>query len=139
MTTQTNTATPNPVFPSVQPEVGTLFIQTPGIEQVRNYYLVQKLLEQRVRSIMTEIPFENTSLVLVRQYLSPPPNFTKPEQVQNFYEMEAHELYSNFAAYEQSPSFQESLHLLVPYKGKPFSVSSITTVGLQMIIDLSGG
>jgi hypothetical protein len=123
----------------MQPKVGTLFIPTPGIEECHNYWLVQKLLDGRVRSIMTSTPFENNARQLVEYYLTPPPHLTKPADIQRFYEMEAQELYGSFANYEQSPGFQEALKTLIPYKGKTFSINSITTVGLSMIIDLDEG
>lgn len=128
-----------PVFPCMKPQVGTLFIGTPGIEQLRNYYLVQKLLEHRVRSIMTQTPFENIARKLVEGYIAPPAALTKQNDIQKFYEQEAQELYAGFAEYEQSSAFQDSLMTLVPYKGKTFSISSITSVGLQLIIDLGEG
>lgn len=128
-----------PVFPCMQPKVGTLFIPTPGIEQMRNYYLVQKLLEHRIRSIMTQTPFEDISRKLVEGYITPPAALTKQAEQQKFYEQEAHELYASFATYEQTAAFQEKLQTLVPYKGKTFSISSITSVGLQLIIDLGEG
>lgn len=135
-----STALPlQPVFSSMKPQVGTLFIGTPGIEQMRNYYLVQKMLEHRIRSIMTEIPFEDISRKLVENYIAPPPALTKPNDIQKFYESEAHELYASFATYEQSPDFQASLMTLVPYKGKTFSITGITSVGLQLVIDLGEG
>lgn len=128
-----------PISPALTREVGTLFVPTPGIEQLRNYFLVQKLLEHRVRSLMTQVPFDNNARQLVEMYLSPPPAMTSQNDIQKFYEQEAHELYASFATYEQSPKFQESLQILVPYKGKNFSISSITSVGIQLIIDLGEG
>ena len=128
-----------PVFPCMQPKVGTLFIGTPGIQELRNYYLVQKLLEHRIRSILTEIPFENISRKLVMDYIAPPPALTNQDDIQKFYSDEAQELFAGFATYEQTPAFQSALETLVPYKGKTFSISSITTVGLQLIIDLGEG
>lgn len=127
------------VFPAMQAQVGTLFVPTPGIEECHNYWLVQKMLESRIRSIMTSTPFENPARYLVEVYLTPPPHMSQAKDIQRFYETEAQELYASFANYEQSPSFQDALNTLVPYKGKTFSISSVTTVGLQLIIDLGEG
>lgn len=130
---------PNAIAPSMKPEYGTLFVPTPGIEEVRNYFLVQKLLEHRIRSMMTGIPFDDISRSLVEQFITVPTTNQTPEQVNNFYSMEAQELYAAFAMYEQNPRFQESLQTLVPYKGKPFSINSLTNVGMQLVITLGEG
>lgn len=127
----------SPIAPSVKPEYGTLFVPTPGIEEVRNYFLVQKLLEHRIRSMMTGIPFDDISRRLVEQYLTPPVTSQTQDQLNNFYSLEAQELYNSFAMYEQSPRFQESLATLIPYKGKPFSINGLTNMGMQLVITLN--
>ncbi|MNG46907.1 hypothetical protein D3C79_47710 [compost metagenome] len=131
--------TTSPIARSIIPEYGTLFIATPGIEELRNYFLVQKLLEHRVRSMMTGIPFDNIARTLVEQYITPPITMQTVDQLNNFYSLEAQELYNSFAMYEQTPKFQEALHTLVPYKGKPFTINGLTNMGLQLIITLSEG
>lgn len=129
--------TVSPIASSMKPEYGTLFIGTPGIEELRNYFLVQKLLEHRVRSMLTGIPFDDISRQLVMQYITIPSTHQTPEQVEAFYSLEAQELSAAFAMYEQTPRFQESLQTLIPYKGKPFSINGLTNMGMQLIITLN--
>lgn len=125
-----------PFAPSVTQEVVTLTIPTPGIEECRYYHLVQKLLELRVRSIMTEVTFEDCSQSLIQMYITVPPHYTTAKKVSEFIVSEAKELSAAFKLYEKNKYVQEALAALIPYKGMLFSICSTTLSGIQLIIDL---
>ena len=114
--------------------VGTHFVPTPGVEECSNYWLVLKMLEQRIRNLMTEEGFQDISRQLVYQFLTPPNNIDTPAQVEKWLDERATELYSAYATYEASPTFLEGLQVLVPYKGKQFSISSTTSKGIMVLI-----
>lgn len=125
-----------PFAPSVVQEVVTLMVPTPGIEECRYYFLVQKLLELRIRCIMTEVTFEDCSQSLIQLYITPPPHYSTAKKVTAFIESEAKELSASFKLYEKNKFVQDAFNTLVPYKGMMFSISNITLAGIQLIIDL---
>lgn len=120
----------------VRPAIGALFIPTPGIIECKNYFVVQKLIEHRVRSILTESGFSDISKELVLHFLTPPEKATNPEKLNKFVDYEAQELLNTFNLYEQTPDYQTAIEGLIPHKGKTFSIVSITNNGLQVLINV---
>lgn len=115
-------------------EVRALFVNTPGIEECENYWVVQRLIEHRIRCIMTGTEFSDISKDLVLQFLTPPEDAITPEALNHFVLVEAERLLNTFNLYEQLPDYQDALSALKPYEGKSFSISSITMTGLQILI-----
>ena len=125
-----------PFAPSVAQEVVTLLVPTPGIEECRYYHLVQKLLELRIRSIMTGVNFEDCSKSLIQMFITTPPHYTTAKKVAEFIESEAKELSAAFKLFEQNKYVQDAFNTLVPYKGMMFQIANTTLTGIQLIIDL---
>lgn len=123
------------------PQLQTLHMKTPGITELSNYYLVQLMIKERIRSIFTGEPFDSEkrkehALNLCVHYTTVPPTFTTPEECKNFWEQEALALVNNYDLYEQTPSIQTDLHTLKQMEGKNFQITSFTQFGIMIIIEV---
>lgn len=123
------------------PQLQTLHMKTPGITELSNYYLVQLMIKERIRSIFTGESFDSEkrkehALNLCVNYTTVPPTFTTPEECKNFWEQEALALVNNYDLYEQTPSIQTDLHTLKQMEGKNFQITSFTQFGIMIIIEV---
>lgn len=112
-----------------------VFINTPGIEECANYMIIQRLIEHRIRSVLTDSAFSDITRQLVIQFMTPPDKADTPELVEEFVALEAASLLNTFNLYEKLASYQDNIQALKHYVGKQFSITSITFTGIQVIIN----
>ena len=105
--------------------IRTVFIPTPQIEQFSNYYLVQLLAKHRVLCMGKGEPFTDTSAELVEKYLTIPVGLTT-----------AKEVLASFKLLEQVPIYEQAMKQLKAYEGHQLEVSSVTTSGLMVLIEV---
>lgn len=115
-------------------EVRALFVNTPGIEECENYWVVQRLIEHRIRCVMTGSEFSDISRDLVLKFLTAPDDADTPEKMNHFLTVEAERLLNTFNLYEQLPDYQTAIEALKPFAGLSFSITSITMTGFQILI-----
>jgi hypothetical protein len=119
------------------------FIPTPGIDQLPHYYVIQKLIEERIRSILQGDSFVDKSHFLVANYLETPTTFTTPEQVNKHNAEMAKTILATFKEYEKTPEYHDAIIQLKPYENTMFQIISTTYVGIQVLLkfedkDLAG-
>jgi hypothetical protein len=110
------------------------FIPTPGIEQLPHNYVIQKLIEERIRSILQGDNFVDKSHFLVSQYIEVPTTFTTPEQVNKHNAEMAKTILQSFKEYEQTPEYHDAIMQLKPYENAMFQIVSTTYVGVQVML-----
>lgn len=125
----------------MKPEYQTLYIKTPGITELSNYYLIQLMIKERIRSIFTGTPFDaearkQHALELCVHYTTVPPSFTTAEESTNYWQQEAAALVNNFELYEQTPHIQMDLHTLKQMEGRNFQITSYTEYGIMVVIEV---
>lgn len=121
--------------------VKTLHVLTPGITELSNYYLVQLMIKERIRSLIMGVPFDaetrkQHALDLCKHYTTVPPVFQTAEECNNFWQQEAAALVNNFEAYEQRPNIQEDFTKLKLMEGNDFRVTSFTQTGIMVLIEV---
>jgi hypothetical protein len=110
------------------------FIPTPGIEQLPHNYVIQKLIEERIRSILQGDSFVDKSHFLVAQYLEVPSNLTTPEQVNKHNQEMAKTILKSFHEMEKNPEYHDAILQLKPYENSMFQIVSTTYVGVQVML-----
>jgi len=116
----------------------SLFIPTPGIENCSHYYIVQKLIQERIRSIMMETPFKDDIFDLVKKYLVLPHTINADDEkmVKSFYEEVGKAVIEAFEKFEsETPTYRDAILLLKDHVGKTFSIFSMTLTGIHMTIE----
>lgn len=116
------------------PVVKTILIPTPNIQEYSAYYLVQLLARQRAISILENTAFMDISPRLVEQYLQIPPSCQTAEAVANFIKSESVHVFQSFNQFEEDPLYRDALLILKNYEGMPYSVNSVTTSGIMILI-----
>lgn len=114
----------------------SMFFPTTGIEKCSNYYLVQRLIIQRIKSVLTGETFKDISFDLVNQYLTVPPHYQTPKDVERYLLSEAKMVSSAFNQYEKTPGYEENIKLLRTYEGKTFSIVNVTMSGIMILIEV---
>lgn len=114
----------------------TMFFPTVDIEKCSNYYLVQRMILQRIRSVLTGEPFVDISVDLANQYLSVPPHYQTPKDVERYILSEAKMISSAFHQYEKNPEYDANIKLLRTYEGRTFSIVNVTMSGIIIIIEV---
>lgn len=110
------------------------FIPTPGIDQLPHHYVIQKLIEERIRSILQGDSFVDKSHFLVSQYIEVPHNFTTPEQVNKHNNEMAKTILKTFHEFEKTPEYHDAIMQLKPYENAMFQIVSTTYVGIQVML-----
>ena len=113
----------------------SMFFPTTGIEKCSNYYLVQRLILQRIRSVLTGEEFKDTSYDLAAQYLTVPAHYQTPKDIERYLLSEAKMIASAFHQYEKTPGYEENIKLLRTYEGKTFSIVNVTMSGIIILIE----
>lgn len=117
-------------------EINALFIHTPGIEECPNYIIIQRLIEHRIRCVMTGNEFSDITKDLVLRFMTAPDDVITPEQLSDFIQVEAERVLATFKLYEKLPSYEEAILALKHHQGKTFSITSITLTGFQILINV---
>jgi len=112
------------------------FIPTPGIEQLPHYYCIQKLIEERIRSILQGDSFVDKSHFLVTNFLQTPTTFTTPEQVNKHNNEMAKTILKTFEEFEKTPEYHDAILQLKPYENAMFQIVSTTYVGVQVMLTI---
>lgn len=110
------------------------FIPTPGIDQLPHYYVIQKLIEERIRSILQGDNFVDKSHFLVANYLTVPTNLTTPEQVNKYNAEMSKTILASFNEFEKTPEYHDAILQLKPYENTMFQITSTTYVGVQVLL-----
>jgi hypothetical protein len=113
----------------------TEFVKTPGIETCRNYHLVQRLIQERIRSVLMGDPFVDQSQFLAAQFLEAPAAIISPDEMRKHFQQEGKEVLAAFHQYEKNPEYAESIRLLKQYEGKIFNITNTTMSGIMVVID----
>lgn len=113
----------------------SLFIPTPGIEQCRNYVIIQRLVQERIRSVMMGDPFVDKSHFLASQFLEVPVKYQTQEEVGKYLKSEAKELLAAFNKYEETPEYKEAIGLLREQEGASFNIASTTLSGMVVLLE----
>lgn len=116
--------------------VRSLFVPTPNVEQYTNYYLVQLMAKERIRCIMLEEPFNDISGSLVERYLTLPPAVQTAEAIQKYCLAEGKIINKAFKEFEKTPAYVNALEQLNPYKGNKFEITSVTSGGIMVLIEV---
>lgn len=114
--------------------VKSIHIPTPNIQEYSAYYLVQLLARQRAISILENTPFMDISPELVNRYLQIPPSCQTAEAIDNFVKSESVHVFQSFSRFEENPLYKEALLILKNYEGMAYSVNSVTTSGIMILI-----
>jgi hypothetical protein len=112
------------------------FIPTPGIEQLPHYFIIQKLIEERIRSILQGDSFMDKSHFLVGHYTTIPTNLTTPEQVTSYTNEMAKTVLDTFKEFEKNPEYHDAILQLKPYENTMFQIISTTYVGVQVMLKI---
>jgi len=112
------------------------FIPTPGIDQLPHYYIIQKLIEERIRAILQGDSFVDKSQFLVANYLQVPSNLTTPEQVNKHNGEMAKQIFAAFNEFEKIPEYHDAILQLKPYENAMFQIVSTTYVGIQVMLTI---
>lgn len=113
----------------------SLFIPTPGIEQCRNYIIIQRLIQERIRSVMMGDPFVDKSHFYASQFLEVPVAYQTQEDIGKFLKSEAKELLAAFKKYEETPEYKEAISLLKEQEGASFNIANTTLSGMVVILE----
>jgi predicted GTPase len=111
------------------------FIKTPGIETYRHYIILQRMIQERIRATLQGDSFADKSLFYATQFLEVPHNYQREEDIKKYIMSEAKEILAAFKKFESSPEYAEDIRLLKQYEGSIFNITSITTSGIQVLID----
>lgn len=112
----------------------SLFVPTPNVELFSNYYLVQLLAKERVKSIMEKTSFGNISEELVNKYLTIPEKLGKPEDIERYVKAEAKDVFASFKRFEEEKQYKQALLALKDYTGYDYEVTSVTMQGIMVLI-----
>lgn len=110
------------------------FIPTPGIDQLPHYYIIQKLIEERIRSILQGDSFVDKTHFLVGQFITVPTNLTTPEQVNKYNAEMVKTILDTFNEFEKTPEYHDAILQLKPYENTMFQITSTTYVGVQVLL-----
>lgn len=110
--------------------IKTMFVQTPGLMLVSNYFIVQQLIIERVKSVITGIRFSDNIAGLVSASLDYPPYCRSPSQIEDWLNTTCGEIISSFEHYEQSPAYNESIQTLKQYQGWKITLLSSNVNGV---------
>lgn len=116
--------------------IRSIFIPTPQVEQFSNYYLVQLLAKERINCLMTGEKFEDKSLELVQKYLTIPSGITTAKQEEDFFKATAKEVMASFKVLEKFPMYEDAMKQLKVYENHKHEVTSVTTSGLMVLIEV---
>jgi hypothetical protein len=113
----------------------SLFIPTPGIEQCRNYVIIQRLVQERIRSVMMGDSFVDKSHFLASQFLEVPVQYQTQEDIGKYLKSEAKELLAAFKKYEETPAYKEAIGLLKEQEGASFNITNTTLSGMVVVLE----
>ena len=116
--------------------IKSVFVATPGIERCPNYYLIQLLIRERIRSVLLGEPFVDNAKELVLKYLDIPAHYKTQEQIDKFIKSEAKEVTSNFLKFETTPAYKEVIGLLRQMEGSRFNITSFTMSGIMVLVEV---
>lgn len=111
-------------------------IRTPGLEKLHRSFILRLLVVERVRCLMDQVPFNDNPHSLVEKYLPVPPHYKDDEQKDRYIKSEVIEVMAAFKRYEETPSYQEDLKALIPYKGHSWHLVSATDSGVLITIEV---
>ena len=116
--------------------IKSVFVATPGIERCPNYYLIQLLIRERIRSVLMGDTFVDNARELVVKYLNIPPHYKTQEQIDKYIKSEAKEVTSNFLKFETTPGYQEIIRSLKQLEGSRFNITSFTMSGIMVLVEV---
>jgi hypothetical protein len=116
--------------------VRSLFVPTPEVEKYTNYYLVQLMAKERIRCIMKNETFSDIAPSLVERYLTLPPAVQTADAIKKYCEAEGKIINKAFKEFEKTPAYVNALEQLNPYKGNPFEITSVTSGGIMVLIEV---
>jgi len=111
-------------------------VRTPGLEKLHRSFILRLLVVERVRCLMDDVVFNDNQHSLVEKYLPIPTHYKDEEQKERYITAEAKEVMETFRRYEETPSYQEDLKALIPYKGHVWHLVSATDSGVLITIEV---
>lgn len=110
----------------------TLIVPTPGILELSNYYIVQTLIVERIKSVVSGKRFLDNVEGIVAANLEPPPYCNTPRQTEDWVSSTAREIMSTFELYEQNPAYLQAITLLRKYEGWGYTLLSCNVNGVTI-------
>lgn len=114
------------------------FIPTPGITEVSNYYLVQLMMQDRVRAIITGDVFVDNSQLYVHKYLNIPTTLETAAQIDKWVKQEAKSVSAAFHKYEETSIYKDALMAIKQMEGHSFQIVDTTNSGIMVLIEVPG-
>lgn len=108
----------------------SLIVPTPGILELSNYYIVQSLIIERIKSVVTGKRFLDNFEGIVAANLEPPPYCNTPRQTEDWVTSTAREISSVFELYERTPEYLQATTLLRNYEGWGLNILSCNVNGV---------
>ena len=113
----------------------SVMVPTPGIEECRNYVIVQRLIQERIRSTILKEPFVDLAAMLVSRFIEVPPALVKQDEIERFIKSEAKEVMAVFHKYEENPAYAEAIMLMKDISLCTFNIVSVTFTGMLVLIE----
>lgn len=112
------------------------FIPTPGIENVSNTIIVQRLIHERIRSTLQDENMVDNAEDLTRSFLTIPPTLENQEEITDFIKKQSKAIVKVFQDFEKTaPGYAEAIRLLKDLKNKCFRIISTTYQGIYILIE----
>lgn len=112
------------------------FIPTPGITEVTNFYLVQLMMHDRVRAIISGDSFVDNSELYAQKYLNIPNSLDTPTKIDKFVKQEAKSISAAFHRYEETPIYKEALLAIKQMEGHSFQIVDTTNSGIMVLVEV---
>lgn len=114
----------------------THFIPTPGIENVTSTIIIQRLIQERIRSTLMKENMVDTLGDLCMMFLEVPKTLETPTQVKEFLEKEATAIRAAFQKFEEeTPGYAEAIRLLQLQENKCFKIVNVTYPGIYILLE----
>ncbi|UZV40170.1 hypothetical protein [Pseudomonas phage IR-QUMS-PaBa1-GHS-2021] len=109
-------------------------VRTPGMESLRQKFILKILVTERVRCFMDEVNFDMSG-EFIRKFITVPPEYTEPETIEQYIQTEVLDIMEAFKQYEENAVYQEDLKALLPYKGHRWHLVSSTDSGVLITVE----
>lgn len=116
--------------------INSHFIPTPGIENITNTIIIQRLIQERIRSTLMGENMVDTMDELCMAFLEVPKHLETPEQVRTFLKEEGKKIQAAFQKFEKdTPEYAEAIRLLKEQKNKCFKIVNVTYPGIMILLE----
>lgn len=116
--------------------INSHFIPTPGIENLSNTLIIQRLIQERIRSTLMKENMVDNAEELCVMFLAIPPTLQTPEDVRKYLKEEAKKIVAAFHKFEkETPEYHEAIRLLKEQENKCFKIVNVTYPGILILLE----